>query len=86
MEEEIEKNHIENIFIMLKPYSIDSILSSYKKWKEVKKEIFLIPWEEKIEKCPYRLRGMLLSLHKELTSKNRLEKDLFFSLKKFFSL
>ena len=82
IEEELEENHIEEVFSMLKPYSIQSIHSLYKKWKEVKKEVKLIPFKNKKEKCPYRYRGMLLSLQKELSNEQSLDKKKFILIKK----
>lgn len=85
VEEELEQNYIENLYIMLKPYSIKSFENLYKEWKKVKKEVKLIPWKKKKETCPYRIRGMLLSLQNELNMEKPLEKKIFNDLKKNFS-
>lgn len=86
VEKELEENHIEHLSIMLKPYSIQSFETLYKEWKEVKKEVKLIPFKKKKETCPYRYRGMLLSLQKELSNEQRLEEKKFLVIKKYFLL
>ena len=85
VEKELEQNQIENLYTMLKPYSIQSFECLYKKWKEVKKEVKLIPFKNKKEKCPYRYRGMLLFLQKELSSEQPIEEKKFLGIKKYFN-
>ena len=82
IEKKIEENQIETLYQMLKPYSIEHFSILYKEWKDVKKEITPIPWTTKTETCPYRYRGMLLSLHKELSLREPLSINIFHDLKK----
>lgn len=84
VEEKLEENNIEDIYTMVKPYAIQSFETLYKEWKDVKKEVKLIPWKKKKEKCPYRYRGMLLSLQKELSIEQPMEEKKFNDVKKIF--
>lgn len=81
LEDQLEQNNIEHIYTMLKSYSIPSFESLFQQWKEVKKEIKLIPFQDNKETCLYRLRGMLLSLQKDLCIEQPIEEKKFLSIK-----